>query len=116
MIKQQRKEAAENIRKERRAKKKADQAEFDRLAKERRKKEVNLNRTSGGISSGGGSSTFGGGNRGLADMACHKCGEKGHLIKDCPQAQQSQQARYQRQGGEERRGRDQGQSVRPWKR
>lgn len=98
MIKQQRKEAAEKLRKERKAKRKSDQAQLELLAKERRKKEIKLNRksadgiSSGGISSGGRGQQSPAGRRGLADMACHKCGQKGHLIKDCPQAQSRSQA------------------------
>lgn len=65
--------------------KKSDQAELERLAKERRKKEVNLNRMSGGgISSGGGTISSGG--RGIKnEVTCNKCGEKGHMMRTCPQ-------------------------------
>jgi len=81
MIKQQRREAAEKLRKDRKAKRKSDQAELERLAKERRKKEINLNRMSGGgISSGG----RGGGD--VQNVTCHNCGQKGHLQRDCPRA------------------------------
>ncbi|KAF1343538.1 hypothetical protein BDV97DRAFT_403395 [Delphinella strobiligena] len=98
MIKQQRKEAAEKLRKERKAKRKSDQAQLELLAKERRKKEIKLNRksgdgiSSGGISSGGRGQQSPAGRRGLSEMACHKCGQKGHLIKECPQAQSKSQA------------------------
>lgn len=87
MIHQMRKDAADRIRSERKAKRKADKAESARLAAERRTKEVNLNR-SGGISNGGRSSSN------ASAMECFQCGERGHRKQDCPKLK----ARSQRRG------------------
>lgn len=103
--KQQRKEVADSIRKERKAKKKADQADLDKLARERRKKDLNLNKATrgpgarGGISSGGQGAISSGGrgarsSSSLADMTCNECGQNGHLMRDCPQTRQKRRDRY----------------------
>lgn len=87
LIAQGRKEATDRARAERKAKKAAESAESQRLAEERRKKEVNLNKVHS-ISSGGGRSSGGGGQKKsshLDDITCHRCGEKGHMIRNCPQ-------------------------------
>lgn len=81
MVKQQRKEAADKIRKERKAKEKADKADAERMAKERRMKGIKLN-----IPNGQGIST-GGQNLSLANVACFLCGETGHVKVDCPKRQ-----------------------------
>ena len=85
MIREQRREAAAKLRKERKDKKKAELAELDRLAKERRKKELKLNRMSGGGISSGGQSSNSGARGHMSDVECHQCGQKGHMRKDCPQ-------------------------------
>ncbi|EME81766.1 uncharacterized protein MYCFIDRAFT_197073 [Pseudocercospora fijiensis CIRAD86] len=82
LINQGRKEAAARAKAELRAKKEQNSYESQRLAHERRKKEVNLNGISS-ISNGGGGG--GGGGGGLANMACHNCSAKGHKAADCPQ-------------------------------
>lgn len=82
LIKQARKEATEKARTERRAKRKADEAETRRLAEERRKKHVKLNNLSS-ISGGGGTPSRSRG-AGRDDMVCFKCGDKGHAKRDCP--------------------------------
>lgn len=86
MIHQMRKDASERIRSERKARKKADQAELARLAAERRTKEVNLNK-SGGISNGGRASSSN------AGMECFQCGERGHKKQDCPKLKSRSQRR-----------------------
>lgn len=73
------KEATLRAKEERRAKRKAEKAESKRLADERRSKNVKLNELTS-ISGGG----TGSGMDYLAQMQCHKCGEKGHKAKDCP--------------------------------
>jgi hypothetical protein len=81
LIAQGRKDASERARAERKEKKKAALVEAQKLAEQRRKREVNLNKVTS-ISNGGGS---GGGAGNLANMTCHGCGEKGHRQADCPQ-------------------------------
>lgn len=75
LIAQGRKEATARIRKERKEQKKAEQAEAVRMAERRRAKELDLNRPS---------SISNAGKNNLANMSCHMCGLKGHLIRDCP--------------------------------
>lgn len=87
LIAQGRKEAAGRARADRKAKKAADSAESQRLAEQRRKKDVNLNKAHS-ISSGGGRVSGGGPSKKssyLENMICHRCSEKGHMSKDCPQ-------------------------------
>jgi hypothetical protein len=76
--------AAERVRAERKAKRKAENAGLHQMGEERRKKEIKLNRLSG-ISSGGGG---GGGSSGsnASNSTCFTCGTKGHMKKDCPKA------------------------------
>jgi hypothetical protein len=93
LIRQSRKAASEKARADRKAKKHAAQAESQRLAETRRKKEIKLNRVSS-ISSAG----SGGAGRGpLANArpressstdqrGCFSCGEKGHKSSECPQS------------------------------
>ncbi|KAF7189261.1 hypothetical protein HII31_09414 [Pseudocercospora fuligena] len=77
LINQGRKEATARAKAELRAKKEQNSYESQRLAHERRKKEVNLN----GISS----ISKGGAGGGSASMICHNCSGKGHKAADCPQ-------------------------------
>lgn len=78
LIAQGRKDATARAKAERKAKRKAEKEESQKLAEQRRKKEVNLNRTPTSISNGGGASPF-------ANMTCHRCNEKGHRQADCPE-------------------------------
>jgi hypothetical protein len=92
LIRQSRKEASEKARADRKAKKHAAQAESQRLAEVRRKKEIKLNRVTSISSAGSG----GGAGRGPLSKplskdspkdgqgACFSCGEKGHMKRDCP--------------------------------
>jgi hypothetical protein len=82
LIRQSRKEAGDKARSERKAKKQAEKAESLRMADERRKKQVKLNKLTS-ISNGGGSSS---GSPNHKDMTCHQCGQKGHIQRDCPQS------------------------------
>lgn len=75
LIAQGKKEATARAKAERKAKRKAEKEELQKLAEQRRKKEVNLNRTPTSISNGGGASP----------ITCHRCNEKGHRQADCPQ-------------------------------
>lgn len=87
LIAQGRKEAADRVRAERKAKKAADTAEMQRLAEQRRKKGVNLNKVQS-ISSGGGGGPKGGRDKDsayLKNMVCHGCGGTGHKKQDCPE-------------------------------
>ncbi|KAF2208364.1 hypothetical protein CERZMDRAFT_101431 [Cercospora zeae-maydis SCOH1-5] len=77
LIAQGRKEASERAKAERKAKRKAEKEALQKLAEQRRKKAVNLNRTPTSISNGGGAPS-------TANMTCHSCGEKGHKQADCP--------------------------------
>lgn len=89
LIAQGRKDATDRAKAERRAKKAAENAESQRLAEQRRKKEVNLNKVTS-ISSGGGRPSGGGGKKDTSSsyfetMVCHRCKETGHMMKNCPQ-------------------------------
>ncbi|KAK4565880.1 hypothetical protein LTR86_003729 [Recurvomyces mirabilis] len=84
MITADRKEAGDKARAERKARKHAEKAEALRLADERRKKHVKLNKLTG-ISSGGGSGGGGGGSSGGKNITCHTCGQKGHIQRECPE-------------------------------
>lgn len=87
LITKGRKEAADRVRAERKAKKAADTAEMQRLAEQRRKKGVNLNKVQS-ISSGGGGGPRGGRDKDssyLRNMTCHGCGGTGHKKQDCPE-------------------------------
>lgn len=76
MLKESRSEAIQKLKDERRKKKKAEKKELLKLAKERQKKNVNINKLT--------SISGGNQNRGADTRACHKCGEVGHLQSDCP--------------------------------
>ncbi|KAF2769734.1 hypothetical protein EJ03DRAFT_336009 [Teratosphaeria nubilosa] len=75
LIRQARKEAGDKARAQRKAKKE-EKAEAARLAEERRKKHVKLNKLTS-ISGNTGASN---------EPACHTCGQRGHLKRDCPRA------------------------------
>jgi len=76
MLREERRTASTRAREERREKKRREQAELERLAHERRKKDVKLNKIT---------SISGGGNAGSpTGITCFACGQKGHTRKDCP--------------------------------
>jgi hypothetical protein len=77
MIKQQRKEAGDRARAERKAQRKAESKAAAKLAETRRNKEVNLNKVTSISGSGKPSAS-------AASMACHNCGKKGHMKAQCP--------------------------------
>ncbi|CAK4034086.1 zinc knuckle domain [Lecanosticta acicola] len=87
LMAQGQKSAAERARAERKAKRKADGAGSARMAGERRKKDVNLNRVAAAAavnnSRAGGPKPRGSPLSALADMECHRCREKGHMARDC---------------------------------
>lgn len=76
MIKQEREEAAARVKAERKAKKRAAQAELEEMAKKRRKNEINLN----GLSSLSGRQE----RKPVVpkDLVCYNCGGN-HFKKDC---------------------------------
>lgn len=77
-----RQERAAQARADRQAKRKADAAEMEALAKKRRTKEVNLNRLSS--ISGGGSTESRTPTKNMDDVECYECGQKGHMRSECP--------------------------------
>lgn len=90
LIAAQRREAGDRARAERKAKKVADRADAARMAEGHRKKDINLNNvtTISGFGGGGGRTP-----PGLKDRECYKCGGKGHLKHQCPQADRSKRKR-----------------------
>lgn len=84
MIAQTRKDASDKIRTERKAKRKVEKQEALRMADERRKKQVRLNKLDS-ISGGKATPTR---SQSQRDITCYKCGKKGHTQRDCPQASQ----------------------------
>ncbi|KAI7249522.1 hypothetical protein KC343_g3957 [Hortaea werneckii] len=81
LIVKERKEAGDKARAERKARKKAEKAESQKMADERRKKQVKLN----GLTSISGA---GGGSPGNKNITCHNCNKKGHIQRECPEAGQ----------------------------
>ncbi|RMY47495.1 hypothetical protein D0865_08630 [Hortaea werneckii] len=81
LIAKERKEAGDKARAERKARKKAEKAESQKLAEDRRKKQVKLN----GLTSISGA---GGGSPGNKNITCHNCNKKGHIQRECPEAGQ----------------------------
>lgn len=77
LMKTVRDEAARELKAQRKAKRKAEKAELLRLAEKRKKKEVKLNRLTS-ISGGSAAS------KGASKGPCHKCGEVGHFVAECP--------------------------------
>nr|POE72791.1 hypothetical protein CFP56_30730 [Quercus suber] len=75
MIREARKEAADRVRAERKAKKMVAKSEAVRLAEERRKKQVKLNGSDRlpSISANA-----------ARNVECYRCGEKGHFKSQCP--------------------------------
>lgn len=59
---------------ERKAKRKTEKAEAARLAENRRSKEVKMNKLQ----------SISGVSGGMAHIVCHRCGQNGHRLKDCP--------------------------------
>ncbi|SMQ53581.1 unnamed protein product [Zymoseptoria tritici ST99CH_1A5] len=90
LINQGRKEATERLRAERKEKKRAEQADALRIAKQRREKEIDLNNVTS-ISGGGGSK-----GSPLANMTCHQCSGKGHMARDCPQKKQNRPSKLRK--------------------
>ena len=89
MIAQSRKAAGEKARAERKAKKQAEKTDATRLAEQRRKKQVKLNKLSS-ISSADATSNRPSAGR---SMTCFACGEKGHGQRDCTQSSQQRPKR-----------------------
>lgn len=85
MIAQTRKDAAEKARAERKAKRKAEKEEANRMAEERRKKHVKLNKLDS-ISGGKSTPTRSPSHK---EITCFRCGKKGHTQRDCPQSSQT---------------------------
>lgn len=81
LITQARKEAGDKARAERKAKKKAEKADAEKMAQDRRNKHVKLN----GLTSISGVS---GNGPSVKNVTCHKCGKKGHIQRECPDAGQ----------------------------
>lgn len=77
-------EAADLIRAERKAARKAAKAEALRLAEKRTSKKVNLNQLRGISSGGGGGHYESQDGQGRKDMECFYCGQKGHRKIECP--------------------------------
>jgi hypothetical protein len=90
LINQGRKEATERLRTERKEKKRAEQAEALRIAKQRREREIDLNNVTS-ISGGGASRSSP-----LANMTCHQCSGKGHMARDCPQKKQNRPSKLRK--------------------
>lgn len=97
LIAQGEKDAAARIRAERKAKKKSDGAESARMAEQRRKKDVNLNRVANEDSPFG--RQRGSPLSAMSKVECYQCHGKGHMAKDCPERQQQQQRQQQRRSG-----------------
>lgn len=85
LIAQTRRDAGDKARTERKAKRKAEKEEATRMADERRKKVVKLNK----LNSISGGKTTPTRSPSHTDMTCFKCGKKGHAKRDCPQASQT---------------------------
>ena len=85
MIAQSRKDAGDKARAERKAKRKAEKENASRMADERRKKVVRLNK----LDSISGGKTTSARSPSHKDITCFKCGKKGHAKRDCPEESQS---------------------------
>ncbi|KAH0041226.1 hypothetical protein KCU78_g978, partial [Aureobasidium melanogenum] len=83
LLKAERKEAAAKLRAERKTQRKAEEVKSKQMAERRRSRDINLNKV-GGISNAAIRSK----QANVANMACHICGQKGHLQKDCPDKKQ----------------------------
>ncbi|KAI5250544.1 hypothetical protein E4T42_04953 [Aureobasidium subglaciale] len=92
LLKAERKEAAAKLRSERKAQRKADEAKTKQMAERRRSRDINLNKV-GGVSN----AAIRGKQAAVANMACHTCGQKGHLQKECPE--KGQRKGYKRKSG-----------------
>ncbi|KEQ83091.1 hypothetical protein M438DRAFT_346730 [Aureobasidium pullulans EXF-150] len=94
LIKAERKEAAAKLRAERKQQRKAEEARTKQMAERRRSRDINLNKV-GGISN----AAIRGKQAAMANMACHVCGQKGHLQKDCPDKKQRRGDKRRSGGG-----------------
>ncbi|THY05130.1 hypothetical protein D6D03_03248 [Aureobasidium pullulans] len=94
LIKAERKEAAAKLRAERKQQRKAEEARTKQMAERRRSRDINLNKV-GGISN----AAIRGKQAAMANMACHVCGQKGHLQKDCPDKKQRRGDKRKSGGG-----------------
>lgn len=83
LIAEGKREAAAKARAVRKAKRKEERAEAARVAEERRRRTVNLNRLSGISAANSGGGGGGGGAAKAKAMVCHQCGKKGHARRDC---------------------------------
>ncbi|KAI5205475.1 hypothetical protein E4T39_03080 [Aureobasidium subglaciale] len=94
LLKAERKEATAKLRAERKVQRKADEAKTKQMAERRRSRDINLNKV-GGISN----AAIRGKQAAVANMACHVCGQKGHLQRDCPDKKQRRGDRRKSGGG-----------------
>ncbi|KAH0292556.1 hypothetical protein M436DRAFT_49216 [Aureobasidium namibiae CBS 147.97] len=94
LLKAERKEAAARLRAERKTQRRAEEAKTKQMAERRRSRDINLNKV-GGISNAAIRSK----QSNVANMACHICGQKGHLQKDCPDKKQRRGDKRKSGGG-----------------
>jgi len=73
------------VKAERKAKKKAEKAEAARLAESRRSKAVKMNKLQ----------SISGAGRSMAHIVCHRCGQNGHRMQDCPDREGKRKGGYE---------------------